>query len=77
MLRFGGRFARIGQPDPPDAQGWIRVTIRFDVEEVAIEWVLSFGARMEVLAPPGLREKVIDAAKSVVDFYASRVASGV
>ena len=72
MLPFGGRFARIGQAEPPDAVGWIKVAIRFDVEEMAIEWVLSFGSKMEVLQPSALREKVISAAKSVLEFYASR-----
>lgn len=71
-LRFAGRFARIGQADPPDADGWIRVTLRFDVEEMAIEWVLSFGAKMEVIEPATLREKVITAAQSVLAFYAAR-----
>ena len=75
MMRFGGRFARIGQPDLPDADGWLKVTIRFDVEEMAIEWVLSFGSRMEVLDPPSLREKVISSAKSVIAFYAHRAAN--
>lgn len=55
-LRFAGRFARIGQADPPDAGGWIRVTLRFDVEEMAVEWVLSFGAQMEVRTRDAARE---------------------
>lgn len=69
-LRFAGRFARIGQADAPNADGWIRVTLRFDVEEMAIEWVLSFGAKMEVIEPATLRDKVITAAQSVIAFYA-------
>lgn len=69
-LRFAGRFARIGQTEPPDADGWIRVTLRFDVEEMAIEWVLSFGAKMEALEPVTLREKVVTAAQGVTAFYA-------
>jgi predicted DNA-binding transcriptional regulator YafY len=69
-LRFAGRFARIGKADPPDADGWIRVDVRFDVEEMAIEWTLGFGAKMEVLEPAPLREKVIEAARSALAFYA-------
>ena len=71
-LRFAGRFARIAQAEAPDRDGWIRVTLRFDVEEMAVEWVLSFGAMMEVLEPATLREKVIAAAKSAIAFYAER-----
>lgn len=74
-LRFAGRFARIGQADAPDADGWIRVTLRFDVEEMAVEWVLSFCPKMEVLEPDALREKVIAAAHSVIAFYAERADS--
>jgi len=71
-LRFAGRFARIGQAEAPDADGWRRVTLRFDVEEMAVEWALSFGAMLEVLEPAILREKVIAAAKSLLVFYAER-----
>jgi predicted DNA-binding transcriptional regulator YafY len=43
--------------------------MRFDVEEMAIEYALSFGAKMEVVEPESLREKVVEAAKSVIAFY--------
>jgi len=69
-MSFAGRFARIEQADPPDSDGWIRVSMRFDVEEMAIEYALSFGSKMEVLEPATLREKVINAATSVIAFYA-------
>ena len=72
MLRFAGRFARIGQADPPDSEGWIRVAMRFDVEEMAVEYALSFGSKMEVLEPAPLREKVVKAAKDLITFYAER-----
>ena len=68
-LNFAGRFARIEQAYPPDQDGWIRVALRFDVEEMAVEYALGFGSKMEVLEPATLREKVIAAANSVIDFY--------
>lgn len=71
-MSFAGRFARIEHADPPDSDGWIRVAMRFDVEEMAVEYALSFGAKMEVLEPDTLREKVINAANSVIAFYAER-----
>lgn len=72
-LGYAGRFARI-QPldEPPDAAGWMKVLLRFDTEEMACEYVLSFGARMEVLEPLALREGVIRLAENVVTFYASK-----
>ncbi len=68
-MSFAGRFARIEHADAPDSDGWIRVTMRFDVEEMAIEYALSFGSKIEVLEPDSLREKVIEAARSVIEFY--------
>jgi predicted DNA-binding transcriptional regulator YafY len=74
-INFAGRFARIEQVDSPDEDGWAKVLIRFDVEEMACEYVLSFGAQMEVLAPDSLREKVIAAAESVIAFYTGKSAA--
>ena len=70
VMRYAGRFARIGQASEPDSEGWLTVPLRFDVEEMAIEYALSFGSKMEVLEPETLREKVISAAESVIAFYA-------
>ncbi|HEV2706310.1 MAG TPA: YafY family protein [Pyrinomonadaceae bacterium] len=75
-LRYGGRFARVEEvSEERDADGWVRVSLRFDVEEMACEYALSFGAQLEVLEPVSLREKVSAAAQSVVDFYARRDAA--
>lgn len=71
-MSFAGRFARIEQAYPPDSDGWIRAALRFDVEEMAVEYALSFGSKMEVLQPETLREKVITAAEGVIAFYAER-----
>jgi len=71
-IGFAGRFARIEQADQPDEAGWVKVSIRFDVEEMACEYVLSFGAQMEVLEPDSLREKVIKMAEGVLAFYAEK-----
>ncbi len=71
-LRYAGRFARIEQVDAPEADGWLKVHIQFDLEQEACEYVLSFGAQIEVVEPHELREQVIQLAKSVVEFYAQR-----
>jgi predicted DNA-binding transcriptional regulator YafY len=68
-MRFAGRFARIEQTGQTDDEGWVQVSLRFDVEEMACEYALSFGTQLEVMEPQALREKVIDAAKSIVAFY--------
>ena len=71
-LRFAGRFARVKEPTATDEQGWLHVTVGFDVEEIACEYALSFGRNLEVLEPRSLREKLMAAAKEVVEFYSNR-----
>src|SRR6185503_7944720 len=71
-LGFAGRFARIEHADPPASIGWIRIVLRFDVEEMAVEYSLAFGSNLEVLEPESLRDKVITAAKGVIAFYTER-----
>jgi predicted DNA-binding transcriptional regulator YafY len=68
-LGFAGRFARIERVGQMDADGWREVRLRFDVEEMAVEYVLSFGPHVEVIEPVSLREKVIEMAESVIAFY--------
>ena len=68
-LRFAGRFARVGDTVETDLDGWKRVEVGFDVEEMACEYALGFGSKLEVLEPRSLREKVIAAAREVVEFY--------
>jgi predicted DNA-binding transcriptional regulator YafY len=72
FMRFAGRFARVLQTDAPDADGWIRVTLRFDVEEMAIGYALSFGEKLEVLEPTSLRTKVIEEARNLIRFYENK-----
>jgi predicted DNA-binding transcriptional regulator YafY len=68
-LRFAGRFARVGDKVERDLDGWMRVEVGFDVEEIACEYALGFGSKLEVLEPRSLREKVIAAAREVIEFY--------
>jgi predicted DNA-binding transcriptional regulator YafY len=72
-LRFSGRFARIQQIDPPEADGWQRVVMQFDTMDEASGYVVGFGSKIEVVEPPELREQVINLAKSVVAFYTAAV----
>ena len=68
-LRFAGRFAHVERAGQPDTDGWVELDMRFQFEWEACEYALSFGARMEVLAPPSLRDQVIRAAKELIVFY--------
>lgn len=68
-MPYAGRFARIERVGEPDAEGWVEVALRFDVEEMACEYALGFGTQLEVLEPATLRERVLAAAQNVVAFY--------
>jgi predicted DNA-binding transcriptional regulator YafY len=72
-LRFAGRFARVGEAIETDSNGWLTVSVGFDVEEIACEYALGFGANLEVLEPLSLRQKVISMAEEVVSFYSEAV----
>jgi predicted DNA-binding transcriptional regulator YafY len=74
-LYYAVRFSRIEKVGKADAEGWMEVAIRFQVEDEAAEFALSFGPLVEVLSPPALREKVISLAKSVLAFYAEKSTS--
>lgn len=71
-MRYAGRFARIEQVGEPEADGWRTIAMRFQFEAEAVEYVLSFGTQIEAIEPPDLRDKVIAAAASVIDYYRRR-----
>lgn len=60
----------IAQAAPPDADGWITLTLPFERLETARERILGFGRAVEVLEPQALRHSVIDFATQIAAFYA-------
>jgi predicted DNA-binding transcriptional regulator YafY len=68
-LPYGGRFARVERVGEAEEDGWMKVEMRFQFEEEAAEFVLSFGPNVEVVDPPVLKERVLDLARSVLTFY--------
>lgn len=71
-LYLVGRFSRVENVTEPDADGWRRAVIVFQVEEGAIQGLLSLGAKVEIVEPLELREKVIEQAESLLAFYERR-----
>jgi predicted DNA-binding transcriptional regulator YafY len=47
----------------------VHIRVRFDADEEALQFALSFGDAIEVLEPAELRSKIIEAARSVVRRY--------
>lgn len=44
----------------------IRIKLRFDVEDEAVQFALSFGGNLEVIEPPELYEKVMAGARAIL-----------
>jgi predicted DNA-binding transcriptional regulator YafY len=45
----------------------VRVRLRFDVEEEALQFALSFGGQIEAIDPPELRAKVLAGAQAIIE----------
>jgi predicted DNA-binding transcriptional regulator YafY len=76
-LYFGDAVrAQIAQAGPPDADGWITLTLQFERLETARDRILGFGSALEVVAPDALRISVIDFAEQIVAFYRRRAGEG-
>lgn len=71
LMFFQGmlRFAHIERTEPPDADGFQVVDVAFQVEEEALLYACGFGAKVEVLEPPELREKAAQAARALLRLY--------
>jgi predicted DNA-binding transcriptional regulator YafY len=74
-LRQGERYTQLEAEETPDANGWARVEMRFEEEHNAVEFILGFGDRIEVVAPDELRTQVIQQAAAVLALYALASAS--
>jgi predicted DNA-binding transcriptional regulator YafY len=47
----------------------VRLRMRFDTEEEAVQFALSFGGRIEAIEPPELRAKVLAGALAIAAVY--------
>ncbi|MGW1847922.1 helix-turn-helix transcriptional regulator [Streptomyces sp. NPDC001966] len=54
---------------PPDAEGWLALTLRVESMEVAYSQLLSLGPESEVLEPAVLRERFTAAAERLRELY--------
>jgi predicted DNA-binding transcriptional regulator YafY len=59
----------LAQASPPDAEGWINLTLPFESLSAARARILGFGRAVEVLEPVALRKSVIDFAEQIAAFY--------
>jgi predicted DNA-binding transcriptional regulator YafY len=48
----------VEEPRSPDGDGWVTMNVRFDDEDQACFLVLAQGARVDVIQPLSLRQRV-------------------
>ncbi|MBA2393535.1 MAG: WYL domain-containing protein [Ktedonobacteraceae bacterium] len=70
-IAHAGRYTRIEHMHAPDAEGWIELSLCFEMEEAACGYLLSFGVQVEILEPLALRAKVVTLAQNMAAFYAN------
>lgn len=54
---------------PPDEHGWRELTLSFEHEKAAAHRLAGFGAQVEVLSPPAVREHLLAAARGILSRY--------
>jgi predicted DNA-binding transcriptional regulator YafY len=54
---------------PPDEHGWREMILSFEHEKAAAHRLAGFGAQVEVLSPPAVREHLLAAAQGILSRY--------
>lgn len=62
----------VGEPGAAGPDGWVLMRVVFETEDIALTHIIGFGARMEVLEPPELRDRIIRLAESIASYYTVR-----
>jgi predicted DNA-binding transcriptional regulator YafY len=66
-------YMRRVEEETDDGADRVRLRMRFDAEEEALQFALALGASVEVLEPAALRARVLATAESLVRRYGSNV----
>jgi predicted DNA-binding transcriptional regulator YafY len=71
-LELGDRTPPFVPHGPPDAEGWVTVTLQLQTPDSACEYLLGLGMLAEVLEPRDLRARVAERAAAVAAWYLER-----
>ncbi|TQS39780.1 helix-turn-helix transcriptional regulator [Cryptosporangium phraense] len=67
MLELDVTHEALDTAAPPDADGWREVTLALESTDIAAGQLLGFGAEVEVLSPPAVRNAFAEAARQMLD----------
>jgi len=68
---------RVPSVSPPDDEGWTQVCVQFENEDGACWYVSYYGAQIEVVKPPELRQRLAERASEILALYADQPAQPV
>ena len=54
---------------PPDEHGWQEMTLSFEHELAAAHRLAGFGAEVQVLSPPAVRDQLLATAHGILNRY--------
>ncbi|MFE6906379.1 helix-turn-helix transcriptional regulator [Streptomyces erythrochromogenes] len=70
-MQFGAAGTRaLADAGPPDADGWVRISLAVESEALAVGDLLRLGAEAEVLGPPELRRALAETVATLAGRYA-------
>lgn len=70
-MQFGAAGTRaLADAGPPDADGWVQISLAVESEAVAVGDLLRLGTEAEVLGPPELRRALAETVTALADRYA-------
>ncbi|MFE0577095.1 helix-turn-helix transcriptional regulator [Streptomyces sp. NPDC058874] len=70
-MQFGAAGTRaLAEAGPPDADGWIRISLAVESEAIAVGDLLRLGTEVEVLGPPQLRRALAETVTALAARYA-------
>ncbi|MFE7180453.1 helix-turn-helix transcriptional regulator [Streptomyces erythrochromogenes] len=70
-MQFGAAGTRaLADAGPPDADGWVRISLAVESETIAVGDILRLGTEAEVLGPPALRRALAETVTALAGRYA-------
>lgn len=68
-INFTGKFVKVIKAENLSEGEWISMTLQFNDEQEAVEFILGFANKIKVISPEAIAAKVVSSALSVIDFY--------
>lgn len=68
-MLFTDKFVEQIHEDICSREQWVRLSLQFNTEQEAIEYIIGFGGRMKLLEPADMIPEIIQQAKSVIKMH--------